>query len=587
MKSHTHTLYSVLRTGRLRFPGLFSGADRRCHEKQPVNPTAALAPKSPEGRLGQPSPYLVVTGPTSLRFAVESAAAGAPKPRPRRRRSRRTTWPTSTKKPWPPRSSRRRLLLPLRLPSSLRLLLRAPVPAAPAPPAPGARRRAPPGQARRKSCRLSNSPVIANPAGAVTRLPQQPSGPGLSHRAAKFGHLSIKNDPFQTPLRARLRVRHLVESSSFAPMRLRRRRRSVSPRLRRQLQHRRRRLPWFYDGKPPVSAAIPVLGSPSGGLRFRADGAVRAVDGHPLCGEDRGGGSRFRWSRRRHPPRRSRRPAYSSSWATKWRRAAPEGLFLRVGSRLPGSAPADDGRLTASGGDATLGLAPRAPGGAAVWQSRWRVYQKFLRDYPNDRGAEIPAVYLELGRALRALGSQQQAIASFYSVINATLVLTDNNFANYRQLAKTAQFEIAETMFEAGDFAEASRFFARLKLLDLAPADRALAQFKSADALYLAEDFDGAIVGLRAFVDQNPDDENGIPRPATCLADEPTAPPESVERSLFAITLEISCREVRAPAPRPTRKPGRIGNAGPATNWPTNTTSKAISRARWRSTSNT
>jgi TolA-binding protein len=164
--------------------------------------------------------------------------------------------------------------------------------------------------------------------------------------------------------------------------------------------------------------------------------------------------------------------------------------------------------------DATLALARmlRRSGGLAKAVA---VYQKFLKDYPVDD--EIPAVYLELGRAMRALGSHQQAIACFYSVINATLKLTDNNFASYRQLAKTAQFEIAETLFEAGDFAEASRFFGRLKLLDLAPADRARAQFKSADALYLAGDFDDAIVGLRGYVDQNPGDEN-IPEARYLLA---------------------------------------------------------------------
>lgn len=135
------------------------------------------------------------------------------------------------------------------------------------------------------------------------------------------------------------------------------------------------------------------------------------------------------------------------------------------------------------------------------------VYEKYLRDFPGDGSA--PAAYLDLGRTLRAMGSPQLAIARFYSVINSTLKLPENGFDSYRQLAKTAQFEIAETYFQSGDFAEASRYFSRLKLLDLAPVDRARAHFKSVYSLFLAQDNLAAATGLRGFLEQNPDDENG------------------------------------------------------------------------------
>jgi TolA-binding protein len=69
--------------------------------------------------------------------------------------------------------------------------------------------------------------------------------------------------------------------------------------------------------------------------------------------------------------------------------------------------------------------------------------------------------------------------------------------------------EIAETHFQEGDFAEASKYFSRLQLLDLAPADRDRTQFKSAYALVLAKDDAKAVEALRMFIDQNPDDENG------------------------------------------------------------------------------
>ena len=142
-------------------------------------------------------------------------------------------------------------------------------------------------------------------------------------------------------------------------------------------------------------------------------------------------------------------------------------------------------------------------------------YEKFFKDFPADETA--PAAYLDLGRTLRAMGSPQLAIARFYNVINSTLKLPENGFDTYRQLAKTAQFEIAETYFQSGDFAEASRYFSRLKLLDLAPVDRARAHFKSVYALYLAQDNLAAASGLRGYLEQNPDDEN-VPEARYLLA---------------------------------------------------------------------
>lgn len=134
------------------------------------------------------------------------------------------------------------------------------------------------------------------------------------------------------------------------------------------------------------------------------------------------------------------------------------------------------------------------------------VYEKLIREYPGD--AILPVAYLELGRTHRALGAYRLAIARFYSVINSTLKLTEEGADTYRQLARTAQFEVAETYFVSGDYAEAARFFSRLKLLDLAPSDRARAHFKSAYALHMGGDYEKAITTLRSFLESNPDDEN-------------------------------------------------------------------------------
>ena len=134
------------------------------------------------------------------------------------------------------------------------------------------------------------------------------------------------------------------------------------------------------------------------------------------------------------------------------------------------------------------------------------IYEKFLKEFPGDD--RTPDALLDLGRTLRALGVYEMAISRFYNVINSTLKLPADGFEHYQLLAKTAQFEIAETHFQAGRFEEAGKFFARLRLLDLAPADRARAHFKAAYAQHLQGDHEASVSTLRTFIEQSPDDEN-------------------------------------------------------------------------------
>jgi TolA-binding protein len=143
------------------------------------------------------------------------------------------------------------------------------------------------------------------------------------------------------------------------------------------------------------------------------------------------------------------------------------------------------------------------------------IYEKYLKEYPGDDAA--PDALLELGRSLREMGAYNTAIVRFYSVINSTLKLPVGGFTHYQQLAKTAQFEIAETHFEAGEYAEAGKFFSRLRLLDLAPADRAHAHFMAAYSLYLQGSMDATVTMLDTFLEQWPDDEN-VPEARYMLA---------------------------------------------------------------------
>lgn len=162
------------------------------------------------------------------------------------------------------------------------------------------------------------------------------------------------------------------------------------------------------------------------------------------------------------------------------------------------------------------------------------IYERFLKDYPGDD--RTPDALLALGRTLRSLGAYKLALARFYSVINSTLKLPGEGFERYQTLAKTAQFEIAETHFQAGEFAEANKFYTRLRLLDLAPGDRARAHFKAGYALRLQGDLEGAVTTLRAYLEQWPNDES-VPEARYLLAvtlRELKRPQEA-----FAATLEL------------------------------------------------
>ncbi len=134
------------------------------------------------------------------------------------------------------------------------------------------------------------------------------------------------------------------------------------------------------------------------------------------------------------------------------------------------------------------------------------IYEKFIKLYPQDH--RIPDVLLSAGRTHRALGANKIAINRFYSVINSTLKMPSEGYDHYQLVARTAQFEIAETHFENGNYAEAGKFFTRLRLLDLAPVDRARAQFKAAYSLQLSGNDESAVIALREYLASCPDDVN-------------------------------------------------------------------------------
>lgn len=160
--------------------------------------------------------------------------------------------------------------------------------------------------------------------------------------------------------------------------------------------------------------------------------------------------------------------------------------------------------------------------------------EHILADYPGN--PLIPLVLLDLGRTLRELGSPRLALARFYSVLHSTLKLPAASASAYRRIARTAQFEIAQTHSIMGNHAEAARFYERLDLLDLAPVDRARARFQAAVARVHTGDRRAAIAALEQFLRAEPDSTFGPEARfllATTLAED-ERPAEAL-----AVTLEL------------------------------------------------
>jgi tetratricopeptide (TPR) repeat protein len=134
------------------------------------------------------------------------------------------------------------------------------------------------------------------------------------------------------------------------------------------------------------------------------------------------------------------------------------------------------------------------------------VYEGFLERFRDDPAAAD--VSIRLGRACRELGAFQTALEKFYNALHSSLRVTgDNAVAAQRQLALKAQFEIAETHFAKGDYAEAKRFFARLLLLDMTAEDRELVEFRLAATNGLLGDPGEAAALARGFLNDHADSE--------------------------------------------------------------------------------
>ncbi len=113
---------------------------------------------------------------------------------------------------------------------------------------------------------------------------------------------------------------------------------------------------------------------------------------------------------------------------------------------------------------------------------------------------KMPEILIRLGDLYRDAGAYQTAISRYYSVLNSALKISEPTLQRYKDWTQQAQFEIAETYFASGDYAQANKFFVLVGKLDLSHADKARALFRSAYCLYLLDDKTGAEKSARQFL---------------------------------------------------------------------------------------
>ena len=133
------------------------------------------------------------------------------------------------------------------------------------------------------------------------------------------------------------------------------------------------------------------------------------------------------------------------------------------------------------------------------------LYEKFIMEFPRD--ADVPKLYLRLGRMYREAGATQTALAKFYNVLNVALSVPVDQLKEYQQVSHRAQLEIAETFFEMGSYDQAAKFFKRLLRIQLVEEDHQNVLFKYAYTIYLAGDYQESIPNMRSFLNNYPDSE--------------------------------------------------------------------------------
>jgi tetratricopeptide (TPR) repeat protein len=134
-----------------------------------------------------------------------------------------------------------------------------------------------------------------------------------------------------------------------------------------------------------------------------------------------------------------------------------------------------------------------------IYSKAIAIGERAHRLFPNDPA--MVALLVKLGQIYRETGAYQLAIARFYNVLYAALRIDPAEFAKYKVYSTQAQFEIAQTFLDAGDFPQAARTYSMLGRLDLDHDQKAHAEFQLADCCLLLGDYENAEKEARHFLE--------------------------------------------------------------------------------------
>jgi tetratricopeptide (TPR) repeat protein len=141
------------------------------------------------------------------------------------------------------------------------------------------------------------------------------------------------------------------------------------------------------------------------------------------------------------------------------------------------------------------------------WGKAIPPYESYLSENPN--APDRALVLLELGRTYAQTGAHEAALSRFYLVLDSAVNQGGGSFMEAREVAYSAQYEIAQTQMALGRHAQAARLFRGMLQLPLADEDRARVYLFGARALNLAGDKPGAADEYRALLQTFPASEVG------------------------------------------------------------------------------
>ena len=131
-----------------------------------------------------------------------------------------------------------------------------------------------------------------------------------------------------------------------------------------------------------------------------------------------------------------------------------------------------------------------------------QIYEKYIQSFPNDR--QLSSIYLLLGNFYREIGAYQLAISRYYSVLNSSIKINQEDLPEYKKLARKAQKSIADTHYQKEEYSDAIKFYRRLNRLNLSNDLMAEIKFKMINSYFQLKEYDRVITDAKLFIEKYP-----------------------------------------------------------------------------------